>query len=134
MLFPDPIPPVRPTISMAADRSAGRAAGSVRAGAGTVVAVGNVIVDDEPWITDEELTAEALAADPDAVVDDDAVPFGTDGDEGGVALLPPWYMPAAGRPRHARVAALVVLLVVGSLLLAEAFGLCLTNGRIELPI
>jgi hypothetical protein len=92
------------------------------------------VVDDEVWISDEELAAEALAADPDLALDDDALPFHATGDEDGFALLPAWYMPAAGRPRHARVAAIVVLLIVGSLLLAEAFGLCLTNGRIELPI
>jgi hypothetical protein len=92
------------------------------------------VIDEAVWITDEELAAEALAADPDLVLDGDAVPFGGDAGANGLALLPAWYMPAAGRPRHARVAAIVVLVIVGSLLLAEAFGLCLTNGRIELPI
>jgi hypothetical protein len=32
------------------------------------------------------------------------------------------------------VVASVVLLIVGSLLLSEAFGLCLTYGRVEIPI
>jgi hypothetical protein len=91
------------------------------------------LVDDELWVSDEELTADALAADPDLALDDDALPFAAAGEDS-FALLPSWYMPAAGRPRHARVAAIVVLVIVGSLLLAEAFGLCLTNGRIELPI
>jgi hypothetical protein len=93
--------------------------------------VSGVLVDHELWVSDEELTAEALAADPDIFLDDDAVPLG--GDEG-FALLPAWYMPACGRARHQRVAAMVVLLIVGSLLLAEAFGLCLTNGWVEIPI
>ncbi len=89
------------------------------------------MVDDVVWISDDELTAEALAADPEQAIDDDAVPFGGDG---GFSLLPEWYMPPSGRPRHARIAAAIVLLIVGSLLLAEAFGLCLTSGRIEIPI
>jgi hypothetical protein len=91
-------------------------------------------VDDELWVSDAELTAEALAADADMVVDDDAVPFDVGGDDDAFGLLPTWYMPPAGRSRHARVAAIVVLVIVGSLLLAEAFGLCLTNGRVEIPI
>ena len=90
-----------------------------------------VLVDGEVWVPDEELIAEALAAGPDVVVDDDAVPFG-DGDR--FSLLPAWYMPAGGRSRRARVTAIVVLLIVGSLLLAEGFGLCLTSGRIEIPL
>jgi hypothetical protein len=92
------------------------------------------MVGDVPWITDEELAAEALAADPELWSDEDAVPFGVDGADSAFALLPAWYMPAPGRPPHARFAAIVVLLVVGSLLLAEAFGLCLTYGRIEIPL
>jgi hypothetical protein len=87
-------------------------------------------IDGEPWISDDELAAEALAADPDLVLDEDALAL----DAPGFALLPTWYMPAAGRSRHARIAAIVVLLIVGSLLLAEAFGVCLTYGRIEIPI
>jgi hypothetical protein len=87
-------------------------------------------VDATPWISDEELAAEALAADPDLALDDDALPL----DAARFTLLPPWYMPAAGRSRHARVAAIVVLLIVGSLLLAEAFGVCLTYGRVEIPL
>lgn len=92
----------------------------------------SAFVASEEWVSDEELTAEALAADPDVVVGDDAVPF--DGASTGLALLPTWYMPPGGRPRHVRVAAVVVALIVGSLLLAEAFGLCLTSGRIEIPL
>ena len=47
--------------------------------------------DVDAWdVTDEELAAEALAADPDLVVPDDAVPFGGSDSAG---LLPDWYMP-----------------------------------------
>lgn len=78
-------------------------------------------------ITDEELTALALAADPDEVVGADAVPLALYG-EGGPALLPAWYMPPvmAGRARGWRVP--VVALLVGSFLLIDGFGLCMTYG------
>jgi len=98
-----------------------------------VVGVNGVPVDDEVWVSDEELTAEALAATEPVDLDEDAVPFGAA--EPGFALLPAWYMPASGgASRHVRVTAFIVLLIVGSLLLAEAFGLCLTSGKIELPL
>ena len=50
-------------------------------------------------VTDEELTAEALAADPDAPLADDAMPFEC-GDDAGGSNLPDWYMPAAGGPNE----------------------------------
>ncbi len=90
---------------------------------------------DEQWISDEELAAEALAADPDAPLDADALPFDASGDgDEGFSLLPAWYMPAPGRSRRPHVATVVVLLIVGSLLLAAAFGLCLTYGKVEIPL
>ena len=46
---------------------------------------------DDVLISDEELTALALAADPTELLDDDAVPFDGGSAEG---LLPDWYMPA----------------------------------------
>src|SRR4051794_35172355 len=48
---------------------------------------------DDHVIGDEELAALALAADPDVVVDEDAVPFGGPGPgvEGVASLLPAWY-------------------------------------------
>lgn len=82
--------------------------------------------------TDAELTELALAADPDAAVAADAVPLhelmGTaEGD-----LLPGWYMPAPmattrllqGWRRR------VVLLIVASFLLINAYGLCSTYGYV----
>jgi hypothetical protein len=87
-------------------------------------------VVDEGWISDDELAAEALAADPNQDVGDDAVPFTL---EGGFGLLPAWYMPPPRRSRGSRMVASVVLLLVGSLLLSEAFGLCVTYGRVEIP-
>ena len=83
-------------------------------------------------LSDEELTALALAADPDQAIDDDAVPLtqyqGEYGD-----LLPSWYMPApaahGSRSRNAVVASVVVF----SLLFINALGLCITYGRLEVP-
>ena len=83
-------------------------------------------------LTDEELAAFALAADPDVPVDNDAVSLwqlvepGTDG------LLPEWYMPspARGLRRLRGWRRWVVLLVIASFLLIEAYGLCSTYGRV----
>lgn len=76
----------------------------------------------------DELTAQALAADPDAPVDDDATPFASDSEREG--LLPSWYMPAPARyprrPGH-RVAAIVV---IASFLAINALGLCITYGHL----
>ena len=77
---------------------------------------------------DEELAELAMAADPDAPLDDDAVPFDTGGGSG---LLPDWYMPVPqGRIRtgHQRV---VAALVIVSLLALNALGLCVTYGSVE---
>jgi hypothetical protein len=86
-------------------------------------------------LSDEELTALALAADPDAALDDDAVSLhqltrsGTDG------LLPEWYMPppARGLPRLRGWRRWVTLLIVASFLTIEAYGLCSTYGRVVGP-
>ena len=80
-------------------------------------------------LTDDELTALALATDPDdVVIDDDAVPFG--GLDRGAALLPAWYMPAplgAGSgPRRRRT--VVVATLVLAMLLVNAAGICVTYG------
>jgi len=79
-------------------------------------------------ISDEELTALALAADPDQPLDADAVPLS-------VYLanspgpLPEWYMaPVMARHSGPRQRA-VILSMVGAFLLIEAFGLCSTYGQ-----
>ncbi len=83
----------------------------------------------EPEFTDEELTALALASNPDdVVIDDDAVPFG--GLDRGAALLPAWYMPAplgAGSVPRSRNA-VVVAILVASMFVVNAVGLCVTYG------
>ena len=85
-------------------------------------------------VTDDELTEQALAADPDAGVSEDAVPLSellgaADGGSTG-ELLPGWYMPApmgTTRLLHGWRRR-VVLLIVASFLLINAYGLCSTYG------
>ena len=80
-------------------------------------------------VTAEELTAEALAADPDVVVANDAVPFGVSEFEG---LLPDWYMPMLGPIRRTRTRVVAVAGLVLSLLIVNAAGLCVTYGWPEI--
>jgi hypothetical protein len=85
-------------------------------------------------LSDEELTALALAADPNAVVDDDAVPFGgrAPGGAEGDALLPDWYMPAPMLRRAGRTRRVVLAGIIGALLVVNAAGLCVTYGLPEI--
>lgn len=83
-------------------------------------------------ISDEELAELALAADPDAPLADDAVPFHSVVDEG-EGLLPEWYMPAVtGGLRRGWRAKVCVSLCLG-LVVINACGICVTNGWAELP-
>ena len=87
---------------------------------------------DEFEISDEELTALALAADPDAPIDDDAVPVHSLRAEGD-PLLPMWYMPvSASRARRDWRAVVAVGIAVG-LVLINAFAICVTYGFPEIP-
>jgi hypothetical protein len=80
-------------------------------------------------LTDEELTALALAADPDAPLDEDAVSWSPEAEDG---LLPGWYMPAVagGLPLLHGWRRRVVLLIIASFLLINAWGLCSTYGHV----
>jgi len=81
-------------------------------------------------LTDDELTALALAADPDVELGADAVSLWDVGASEPADLLPAWYMPSAmagtrllhGWRRR------VVLLIIFSFLLINAYGLCSTYG------
>jgi hypothetical protein len=85
-------------------------------------------------ISDEELAAEALAAEPD-VLPDDAVPWSdvidADPDPG---LLPSWYMPApmVGGPVLDGWRRRIALIVIVAFLAINAAGLCSTYGLVEL--
>ncbi len=77
-------------------------------------------------VDDDQLTALALAADPDQPIDPDAQPFVMGQDTSGP--LPSWYMPApAGRMREPWQVA-VVLFLVGTLALISGLGLCIKYG------
>ena len=86
------------------------------------------VVWDE--ISDEELTALALAADPDQPLDPDAVPIDRYlGQEPG--LLPSWYMAAvSARAGANRWRTVIVLAVVTAFVVIEALGLCSTYGQL----
>jgi len=87
-----------------------------------------MISGDEP-ITDAELTALALATDPDDIeFDQDAVPFGVE--PVGAALLPSWYMPAplSAVATHRRRRAWIVGGLVAAMVTVNGFGLCVTYG------
>ena len=82
-------------------------------------------------ITADELSALALAADPDVSVPDDAVPFDLgDADEAG--LLPAWYFPVPAGRQVRGWRRRMVLLVAGSFLLVSACGLCCTYGALAM--
>ena len=93
------------------------------------------LVVNGPVFSDDELADLALAADPDAGVADDAVPlseFRGAGGTNGEPLLPAWYMPApAGAGRLLQGwRRRVVLLIVASFVLLNAYGLCSTYGYV----
>jgi hypothetical protein len=79
--------------------------------------------------TDAELTELALAADPDAPMDEDAVPLGVYLNQS-PGLLPLWYMPAPMVRRGQRWRLPVVLVIVAAFVIIEAFGLCSTFGQL----
>lgn len=101
---------------------------------GDVVTLGEVEMGGE--LSDEELAALALAADPDAVLGPDAVSVwevidgpGCDG----VGLLPGWYMPAAAANAEERRRwwkRPVALVLIASFLMVDALGLCITYGQL----
>jgi hypothetical protein len=79
-------------------------------------------------LTEDELTAQAMAADPDAPLDPQARPFR--GDEPPDAPLPSWYMPPvlAGRSTPARRA--IAIGLVAAAFAINALGFCLTYGHL----
>ena len=82
-------------------------------------------------ITDEELTALALGADPDASLDPEAVAWnGTWGAQWNT--LPDWYMPSASAIGRGRGTKVVVISIIVGLLVIDAFGLCITSGFLSL--
>ncbi len=87
--------------------------------------------DPDGALSVEELTALALAADPDAPLPDDAVPLSVHLAQFG-ATLPLWYMPPALSRGGRRWKAPFVVAVVSAFLLIDAMGLCNTYGVLGL--
>ena len=81
-------------------------------------------------IDDDELTREAMAADPDQPIDPDATPFGSDDD--GPSLLPEWYMPTPRGLRRTPGRRVAVVAVIAALLVVNGVGLCVTYGFPEI--
>lgn len=92
---------------------------------GTVDAVDEL----DERITDEELADLAMAADPEAPLPDDAVPFEPT-DASGDPLLPSWYMPspAGGVGAQPGWRRRVAIVLVAAFLAINAAGLCSTYG------
>jgi hypothetical protein len=85
----------------------------------------------EQPISDEDLTALALAADPSEPLPEDAVPW-TVVLAQSLPALPGWYMPPAMSRADKPWRRPVVLTIVVALLIIEAFGLCNTYGSLGL--
>ena len=81
-------------------------------------------------ITDDELTALALSADPSEPLDPDAVPI--QAYLASEAPLPEWYMAPVMARHSARWQRLVILAIIGAFVLIEAVGLCSTYGQVPL--
>jgi hypothetical protein len=83
----------------------------------------------ESDFTDAELTILALAADPDEVPHDDAIPL-LDCPDDVYGSLPRWYMPPPMATGRSPWRTTIILLLVASFLLIEALGLCVTYGQL----
>jgi hypothetical protein len=82
----------------------------------------------EEHLSEVELTALALAADPDAPLSDDAVPLSLHLAQFAGAALPQWYMPPAMARHGSKWRVPVVGTIIAAFVLIEALGLCNTFG------
>ena len=73
----------------------------------------------------------ALAADPHATLDPDAVAWSGIGTEP-PGLLPNWYMPVPSYQLRGRLSRAVVITLIAGFLVIDAFGLCITSGFLSL--
>lgn len=85
-------------------------------------------------ITEDELDRLARAADPDVVLDDDAVSIWDIVDDAEAPqLLPTWYMPAPMRGRRVLRGwrRRIILTLVITFIVINAYGLCSTYGVVR---
>ncbi len=82
-------------------------------------------------LTDEELTALALSADPRPAFDPATPPWHA-GYRDALELLPQWYMPAPHGRRAGTGTRVAVAVIVASFVLINALGLCVTYGIVTL--
>ena len=90
-------------------------------------AVSAEFFDDE--LTDDELTALALACDPDQALDPEATPLDLYSHQC-FGLLPGWYMPPVTAGGSRRWQTPVVVAIIAAFLLIDALGLCITYGQL----
>lgn len=85
-------------------------------------------------VSDDELVAQALAAEHRTVADDEAISYWDVVAPRDLGLLPAWYMPtpSAGTRRLRGWRRRVVYLVTGSIVALNAAGLCVTYGHVTL--
>jgi hypothetical protein len=83
-----------------------------------------------PTVDDDELSALALAADPDLALSADAVSLWDVDGFGPDRWLPDWYMPSPmrGAPQLRGWRRFVILFVIVSFVVINAYGLCNTYG------
>ena len=84
---------------------------------------------DDEEISDDELTALALAADPEPALGPEAVPITTHRNLP-AASLPLWYMPPVSARAAGGWRVPIVASVVLALLLINVLGLCITYGAL----
>ena len=82
-------------------------------------------------ISDDELTALALAADPTIALDANAVAWSGIGVQP-PGLLPNWYMPIPSYHMRGRLTRAIVITLIVGFLIIDAFGLCITSGFLSL--
>ena len=85
----------------------------------------------EGGLTDVELTALALAADPDLPIPEDAIPISLYWAQLPIGL-PNWYMPPVMSRGCKRWRIPVVLLIVAAFIIIEGLGLCNTFGQLTI--
>ena len=86
---------------------------------------------ESSFVSDDELTALALAADPNISLDADAVAWSGIGVQP-PGLLPNWYMPIPSYHVRGRFTRAVVITLIVGFLVIDAFGLCITSGFLSL--